>query len=475
MILPLLTALLTAIGPLLWGWYRWTQPVLELAVIAGSSYWLASRILIGYLPLPSRNVIHWSSALAVLGTISVWGSPVRGLVIGEWSVFLCALWIFLAMPTLSKDQRSRVDTVIRISGWIVVALAFYQHYHEHEERPAAAFINQNIYAGTILLLLPLAVEKKDWLLALGLLCNLAWTRSVGAWLGLSLSLGLTQRRYSAFWFWVGAIIAAICGILIYAKLGTVDVLHRWWWWKAAAQMAWDRPWFGYGPGAFTYVLPKYVDRQQAGLLSLYAHEYPLQIFAEYGLLFGVLWFFGIWKCVANNVSHKSFGVMAILFQSLWDYPLSIPPNLWLMSYFAASALSDSSEGINIPSRNKLPALLLVVGLGACLSSKVNALWQGQRAALRAALEARTWDEARDWLETAKILTPENPEVFFASAQLSSQRGDWLQAAADLEESVRLDPYRAATWTQWQLAYKKMGRPEEAQRIFQQSMQYTMSR
>jgi len=240
-------------------------------------------------------------------------------------------------------------------------------------------------------------------------------------------------------------------------------------------MALDRPWVGYGPGAFSYVLPRYTDRLHVGLYSLYAHEYFLQIFAEYGFLFGVLWFAGLWRCVTRSVSHKSFGTMAILVQSLWDYPLSIPSNLWLMSYFAASSISDSQEGLNMPSRYKLPAFLLVAGLGLGMSFRVNNLWDGQKMAVRAAEEAQAghWEEGDHWLELAKEKTPEDPEIFIESAQLDFQRGNWLQAAADLEKSARLNPYRPATWTQWQLAYRKMGRPEEAQYILQQSLQYTV--
>lgn len=478
MILPLLAALLTAIGPLLRGsWDLWAQSILELALIAGSSYWIVSRVVVGYLLLPPRPLLLWAGLLVLLGSISVWTSPIRGLVVADWHVFLCALWIFLAMPALSKDQRTWIDEAIRISGWILMMLAFYQHFHDHEQRPASALLNQNIYAGAILLLLPLAVEKKDWLLAFGLLWSMMWTRSVGAWLGLSVALGLTQRRSSPFWFWAGTGVAAICGILIYAKLGTPEVLHRWWWWKAAARMALDRPWTGYGPGAFAYVLPRYIDHRQAGLFSLYAHEYPLQIFAEYGFLFGVVWMAGLWRCIGRNVSHKSFGVMAILLQSLWDYPLSIPSNLWLMSYFAASSISDSPDGINVPSGQKFPALLLVGGLGLALALQVNNLWEGQKMTVRAveAAQAARWEEGRQWIERAKSKTPEDPEVFIESAQLYSQDGNWLQASADLEQAARLNPYRPATWSQWQSVYRKMGRPEEAQHIFQQSMQYVVPR
>jgi hypothetical protein len=474
MILPLLVALLTAIGPLLRGsWDLWAQSILGLVLILGFSVWLISRISGGYIPLPSRSILFWVSALLFLSALSMWISPIRGVVTPEWHVFVFTLWIFLVIPAISRDERRWIDEAIHVSAWIMMLLAFYQHFVEHEGRPPSALLNENIYAGAILLWLPLALEKKDWLLALGLLWSLAWARSVGAWLGLSLALGLTQRRSSPVWFWTGAGIAGICAVLVYAKLGTPDAMHRWWWWKAAVRMVLARPLTGFGPGAYSYVFPGFIDRQHTNLFTLYAHEYPLQIFAEYGVLFGVLWLAGLWRLSNKHISYKAFGVIAVLIQSLWDYPLSIPSNLWLMSYFAASSIPEGSEGVNIPSRHKIPALLLVLGIGCILVINVNDLWEGQKLAVRAieAVEAGHWDEGERLNQGAKVKTPEDPDVFVQAAQFDAQREDWFQATADLEHAAKLNPYRPATWTQWQLAYRKIGRPEEANRIFNESTRY----
>ena len=129
----------------------------------------------------------------------------------------------------------------------------------------------------------------------------------------------------------------------------------------------------------------------------------------------------------------------------------------------------------MPSRYKLPAVFLIVGLGLSLSSNVNSLWEGQKMAVRAAEAAQSgnWGESNHWIELAKERTPEDPEVYAESAQLDFQRGNLLQAAADLEKSARLNPYRPATWSQIQMVYQKMGLPEQAQRTLQQSLQYTV--
>jgi len=476
--LPLLAALLTAAGPLARGsWDLWAQAVLAFCVVAGTCAWLFSRILVGYVPLPSRGLLAWVAALSLVGSLSVLASPVRGLIEADWMVFLCALWIFPAMTAISKDQRGWIDSSVRVSAWILMVLAFYQHFSLHEDRPASALLNQYVYAGAVLLFLPMAVEKKDWLLVIGLFWSLVWTKSVGAWLGLAVALGVTQRRASPFWFWTGAAIASVCAVLIYAKLETPEVLHRWWWWQAAARMAIDRPWLGFGPGAFAYVLPHYVDRPQTGLFSLYAHQYPLEILSGYGVVFACLWFGGLWRCLSRGSSHKTFGAIAILVHSLWDYPLSIPSNLWLMSYFAASSVPDSDEGINIPSRHKAPALLLVVGVGTVLISGVMRLWDGQKYAARAseAYSAGRLEEARRWNSLAKDRTPENPELYMEAAEFEIAAGDWLQASAELERANWLNPYRPATWTQLQVAYRKLGRPAAAAGALERSKAFVSPR
>lgn len=464
MILPVLAALLTAVGPLLRGsWDLWAQSVLAVCVTAGFAAWLAARVVIGYLPLPPRRLLLWTAALAALSGLSVWSSPIRGLVAGDWMVLLCALWLFPAMTAISKDERAWIDEAIRVSAWILMVLAFYQHYSLHEDRPASALLNQNIYAGAVLMFLAIAVEKKDWLLALGLVWTLCWTRSLGAWLGLAVALGVTQRRSSAFWFWCGAAIASVCAVLLYAKLETPEALHRWWWWQAAVRMALARPLFGFGPGAFAYVYPRYLDRTQTGLFTLYAHEYPLEVLSSYGFLFGVLWFGGLWRCVWGVKSHKAFGALAVLVQSLWDYPLSIPSNLWLLSYFAASSVPDASDGVNIPARHKAPALLLIGGLAWVAGAAALRVWDAQKMGARASEAAASGQiaEARRWIVLAKSRAPENPELYIESARVEMLAGNWLQVAAELERSVQLNPYRPASWTELELAYRKLGRPAQA--------------
>ncbi|MBI3548977.1 MAG: O-antigen ligase family protein [Elusimicrobia bacterium] len=483
MILPALVACLTALGPLLRGsWDLWAQSIIHLAVVAGLTAWLVSRAIGGYLPLPSAKILAWTALLAVLSGVSTFLSPVHSVARQNWLVFLEALWIFPAMAALSKDHRAWIDEAIRVAGWLLMALAFYQHFALGDERPASALLNQNVYAGAALLFLALAAEKGDWLLAAGLALSLCWTRSVGAWLGLSAAVVLTQRGTSRWRVWTGGVVLLGCAIAIYGKLGSPEVLHRWWWWKAAVRMALDRPWFGYGPGAFAYVLPAYL-RQPAGLNSLYAHQYPLEICAEYGIPFALLWFAGLFRCITLSQSHKRFGVIAVLIHSLWDYPLSIPAVFWLFAYFAASSLPDSAEGLTVPFSRKLPAAAAVLGAGLALCVRASDVWRADRLTVAARVEIERGDlaAASVILETAARLVPDEPEIprlqgeIFvrdaAAARGGHAAGSLVEAASRLERSVRLNPYRRSTWTHLATVYRRLGSPDVAERISKEAAAY----
>ncbi|MEK7745023.1 MAG: hypothetical protein AAB578_11630, partial [Elusimicrobiota bacterium] len=97
MILPALLALPAAGGALLRGsWDLWAQALLHTASAAGLSLWLSWRILVGYLPLPSRRSLLWTAALLALGAASASMSALHASALPDWRTFLNALWMFPA-------------------------------------------------------------------------------------------------------------------------------------------------------------------------------------------------------------------------------------------------------------------------------------------------------------------------------------------------------------------------------------------
>lgn len=452
--LPLLVALPAAAGLLLRGsWDLWAQTLVHAAAAAGTAAWLCACIAGGYLPLPSRRNLAWTGSLAALSAASLWASPVRGLARPEWYNLLNALWIFPVMTAVSKDQRLRVDQAVRAAAWVLVALAFYQRFGHGEDRPAAALVNQNVYAGAILMLLPLAVELGDKALAAGLLVNLWWTRSVGAWLGLFAAVLLTRRRGGPA-VWAASAGGLVCLVLIYDKFQSPEVLDRWDWWKAAGAMILDRPLLGYGPGAFAAVLPGY--REGGGLGTGYAHQYYLQTAAELGLPFAAVWLAGLWSLLRRGRSHKRFGALAVLVHSLWDWTLSMPANLWLFCYFSASALTQENRGVNVPFRRRLPAAALAAAVGGLVAWRPVALWQAARARslAEAALEGGDSRRALALAREAAGRAPEDPGTWLLLARLEPEA-----ARGHLERAARADPYRPRTWLDLAAHYR--GRGEEA--------------
>ena len=132
-------------------------------------------------------------------------------------------------------------------------------------RPASTLLNQNVFAGAILLLLPFAARRGDGPLAAGLLLCLWWTHSVGAWLGLVGGADFEPARGRAVRV-LGRRRGGFAGLVAgYAKLQSPEVLHRWDWWAAAWRMAADAPWLGLGPGLLR-VRASVLRRRAAGAL-----------------------------------------------------------------------------------------------------------------------------------------------------------------------------------------------------------------
>lgn len=475
--LPGLIALLAAVGPLLNGsWDLWAQSFLLLALIAGSAAWLCGRLVVGYLPLPSTRTLAWAAGLAALSGFSAYLSPLSSYAVAAWRALLPALWIFVAMSAVSKDERSYIDEAVRAAGWALVLLAFYQRFHYGLERPCASLLNQNVFAGSILLLLPLAAQKQDWVLSAGLLICLWWSKSVGAWLGISCALALT-RRAGQIGLWLGGIIGFVCLVIVYGKLQSPDVMHRWQWWSAALRMAAERPLLGFGPGTYAYVLPAYEDPGRP-LASLFAHQHFLETAAQCGLPYVLLWTAGLAHCLRRGGPHKRCGAVAVLVQSLWDYSLSIPAVLWLFSYFSASSIPESSRGVNVPARWKLPLAVLVLAAAGSAAKMVSTQWRADRLLASAAAAVlnrkdgaseeqalRLLDlsfEAAPHPDTARLAGEINLSLARRQAPEASM-GRLLEAAAHLEASARLNPYRGTTWLLLEDVYGRMGRPDLARR------------
>lgn len=465
-----LVGLQAASGLLLRGaWDLWSQSAVLLALIAGLALWLAAGAARGRILLPSKVPALWAAALAALSFASARLSPVPAYALPAWAAAAAGLWLIPAATLLSSRERAAVEQAVRAAAWALVLLAVYQRFHG-QPRPPSALLNQNVFAGAILLLLPFAARRGDAPLAAGLLLCLWWTHSVGAWLGLAAALLLHRRAVGSLAFWAGATAGFAALVAAYAKLQSPEVLHRWAWWAAAWRMAVDAPWLGLGPGSFAYALPAYVGARPE-LNSLFAHQHFLETAAERGWPYLLLWLAGLAALLRRAPAGKRFGPVAALIHGLGDYALGVPGVFWLFCLSIAWALPESEDAVAVRGGRKLPALALTLCVALAAAYWVGGNWAADR--LRAAAFAPGRPEPpdallRDLTESEKIRP--HPEAARARAELELAAAAGpdaprrLEAAAeDLERAVSLDPFRASSWTLLEDVYRRLGRPEDAAR------------
>ncbi len=465
-----LVGLQVAAGLLLRGaWDAWAQALVLLLIVAGAGLGLAVQSAAGRVRLAARGVSVWAGALILLSLASALESPVPAYALPAWAAAAAGLWLIPAATLLDVDERARVEQVVRATGWALTLLAFYQRLHG-DARPTAAFPNQNVFAGAILLLLPFAARRRDPLLIGGLLCALWWTRSVGAWLGLAVALLLSRRAVGAAAAWAGAFAGGVGLVAAYAKLESPETLHRWAWWAAAWRMGYSSPVLGLGPGSFAYALPAYTPAG-AGLSTLYAHQHFLETFAERGGLYLILWVGGLAVLLWRARPGLRVGLVAALVHGLVDYPLSIPGIFWLFCLSAGWTLPESDEAAAVRGGWRISSAAAALSVAMALGYWIQRGWHAERLRARAvddfALGVSPRRVAEELAESERLRP--HPETARFSAELALSRaaaGDQpgrrlVQAAAELERAALLDPYRASNWSLLETVYRRLGRPADA--------------
>lgn len=430
-----------------WDW--WAQAPLLLLLIAGGAASLAARAAAGWSPRPSKRWLLWPLALAALSAAAAAASPLPAYAWPAWAAGAAGLALWPLTAALDERGRERVDGFLRAVAWALVLLAVHQRVHG-QPRPPSALLNQNAFAGAILLLLPVAARANDRLLQAGLLLCLWWSRSTGAWLGLATALLLHRRAVGAPAFWFGGLAGFVGLIAVYAKLQSPAVLHRLAWWDAAWRMSADAPWLGLGPGAFAYALPAFAP-DKPELSSLFAHQHLLETAAERGWSYAFLWLAGLAAALARAPAPLRFGPVAALVHGLVDYPLSVPAVFWLFCVSCARALPVPRESVNLPARWKPAALAFVAVAAIAAARPVWRLWSADRLRARgtAAAEARDWAGAEALLARADALQPHpesarlRAELALAAAGEPPAPGELEAAAAHLRRAIALDPYRAS--------------------------------
>lgn len=438
-----LVGFLVAAGLLLRGaWDPWAQCLILSAFAAGFALWLSARIAIGWIPLPSSLVARWSAALATLVAASAWLSPVPAYSRLAAAALLPGLLLFPLLETMSERERERADWAVRAAAWIMALLAVYQHFNG-EARPPSTLLNQNAFAGAILLFLPVALRGGDWALSALLVLCLWWTKSVGAWLGLAAALVLSRRAVGTAGYWIGATAGFAGLVAVYAKLQSPETLHRAAWWGAASRMAADSPWLGLGTGAYAYALPAYLP-ERPELSSLFAHQHLLELAAENGMPFLLLWGAGLAWYLLPARPERRFGPLAALIHGLVDYPLSLPGVFWLFCRETAGTRPPTGGGLSVRSRWKLPAILAVLFVAGAGLGALDRIRLGHRLRGEAFVALRAGDlvSADAGLARSEAASP-HPETSRMRAEIAAARAELDAAEEHLERAIALDPWRAS--------------------------------
>ena len=437
-----LVGTVAAAGLLLRGaWDLWAQSAVILILLGGAAAWLCVRVASGWLPRPEPKLLAWVVTLAGLSALSAYLSPVPAYARPAWAATAAGLALFPLVALLDAEGRARVERFLRAAGWVLVLFAMHQRLRG-DIRPASTFLNQNAFAGAILLLLPVATRARDWALAFALMLCLWWTRSVGAWLGLSVALILHRRTVGTAAFWLGCVAGFIGLVAAYAKIQSPETLHRLEWWRAAWSMSAAAPWLGLGPGSFAYALPAYAMRRPE-LATLFAHQHFFEVAAERGRPYALLWLAGLFVILKPAEGSKRFGPVSALIHGLVDYALSVPGVFWLFCASTALAAPESSRSVNVPLRWRPVLCVLILAAAGAAGAGVWRGWSADRLRAKAisSLSEGRLEEAESMLSASEKLSP-HPEAARLRAELVMARsGPSSEAAAHLVRAIALDPYR----------------------------------
>ncbi|MEK7388670.1 MAG: O-antigen ligase family protein [Elusimicrobiota bacterium] len=445
-----LVGLIVAAGLLLRGALdSWVQATLLLAFLTGGAAWLCAQIMRGWIPLSENNLILWILALVALAAASMELSLIHVYSRRAWAVSTMGLMLFPVVSVIDNEGREKIKRVARMVAWILVLVALYQRFHG-QARPPASFFSQNVFAGAILLLLPIAIRAGDGFLAAGLMVCLWWTHSIGAWLGLAVALLLHRRAAGAAAFWWGAVAGFVGLVSFYSKLQSPEVMHRIEWWRAAWSMAAGDPWLGLGPGAFAHAFAAHVPARP-DLSTLHAYQYVLETAAERGWVYLALWSCGLAALFVHSPAEKRFGPIAILIQGLADYALSVPGIFWFFCVSAAFSIPESGRVLNIPFRYRLFSCVLTLIVAGAAGRCVWHEWTAERLRTRSVELIRGDDlQGADALLARSEAIAPHPEaarlradVAVAVAGSNPSRESLALAAEHMKRASSLDPYRVS--------------------------------
>lgn len=443
------------------------QLAFQLAVLLGCLAWLALAAAREGVPAglgDARFYPLWAAAgLALLALLL---SPFRGYLAFEWGNYAAGLLIFVCASFLEDKGRELARRAIEAAAWLVFAVSLLQAFALGNFASHPPLGNLNALALFCVMVVPLALERRRWLLAGAMVILVIWTQSLGAALaGLAAAgayaasrAGRGELRGSG---WLLAALGAI-GALSLWLLQAESVAGRLAWWRSAWEMFLARPLSGFGWASFSWAQAGFQAAGTGAEHSIYAHNYYLEFLAENGLPAAAAWFWLLFSAARRAGGLARFSVIAALAHSLVDFGLSVPANFWLFCFLLASPAS--AEPVRVRPAALRPALLFC---GLLLAALGAFCWRGlaferaRGAALAAAL-------AGDPAAAEAALAPELrrklfrlPALEFLGRLNMTARGGERRAAVYYEMALLENRWSAAAWRALARIYAASGRPELA--------------
>lgn len=266
--------------------------------------------------------------------------------LAELYKYITGLLLFIIATSLNYKDKLRIIQTLVVAGLIISLAAIYQYFFgfQHllnyiaEQKIASPFIldyatsrrvffpfvTPNTLAGYLIMIIPLALTfKNKTLIIIPLAISLILTRSLGALLSIFLALGiylyLPKKRKLVFL--LGLLV--VTGLVFIIRTATqkqhlqpiFSTLTRLNYWRDSLTIIKMNPLIGVGLGNFNLVL------------SRYAHNSYLQIWAEMGIL-GILSLLWIIYLSFAKAKAASAGLIlanaAFLIHNLIDFSFFLP-------------------------------------------------------------------------------------------------------------------------------------------------------
>lgn len=259
-----------------------------------------------------------------------------------------------------------------------------------------------------------------------------------------------------------------------------SVLQRRLIWKSTIEIIKDNPLHGSGAGSFYYEYPPSqakvlkgrelsgaFPRIAADRVATYAHNDFLQIAAETGfpglisfLLFPLFSLFHIFKLSSSKDSFAvtympvlGSGIVALLIQSLFDFPLYMPATALIFWIFiGASSLESGVEEKTAPIQ--LPARLFTyIAAGSLIfmvSMPVIAAMNLSYA--NSQLVNGDLNRASQFLETAVAFDPSEPEIYVELGRMERIRGNFPQSMRYYDKALILSNHPGHFYGKGMAAY-----------------------